>query len=99
MDVVNNKAAQRFEIALPGGDIAFADYRLLTGKVMFPHTVVPPAHEGKGLGSALAREALAFARDEGLQVIPACSFFVTFMRRHPETQDLLDAGYLDLVRG
>jgi predicted GNAT family acetyltransferase len=99
MDVVNNVEAKRFEIALPGGDLAFADYSPMKGKVMFPHTVVPPAHEGKGVGSALAKAALAWARDEGLEVIPACTFFVTYMRRHPETHDILDPGYLTIVRG
>jgi predicted GNAT family acetyltransferase len=93
MEVVNNSAAQRFEIVLPGGDVAFADYRPMGGKVMFPHTVVPPAHEGKGIGSMLAKAALAWARAQQLQVIPACSFFVTYMKRHPETHDLLDPAW------
>lgn len=99
MDVVNNVASQRFEIRLPDGAVAFADYRPMKGKVMFPHTVVPPAHEGKGIGSALARTALAWAREEGLAVIPACSFFVAYMRRHPETHDLLDPGFRQQVAG
>ncbi len=30
------------------------------------------------------------ARAEGLQVIPACSFYANYMKRHPEYQDLLD---------
>lgn len=90
MKVINNPGQRRFEIALEDGAVAFADYRFEGDKVIFPHTIVPPAHEGKGLGSALAREALAWARAEGLRVVPACSFFVSYMDRHPETRDLLD---------
>lgn len=93
MKVVRNEAKQRFEILLDDGAVAFADYRPMTGKVMFPHTVVPPQHEGQGLGSALVREALGWAREQGLQVIPACSFFASYMKRHPETHDLLDPDF------
>jgi len=97
MDAINNAEEQRFEIRLDDGELAFADYSLLDGKVMFPHTVVPPKHEGRGVGSALAREALAWAREEKLAVVPTCSFFVTYMQRHPQTQDLLDPGYAKLM--
>ena len=89
MDVIHNRADQRFEIQLGDGAVAFADYCPTPGKVMFPHTVVPPAHEGQGIASALARESLAWARAEGLQAIPACSFYARYMVRHPETHDLL----------
>lgn len=91
-EVVRNEARQRFEIQLDDGAVAFADYRLMAGKVMFPHTVVPPHHEGQGIGSALAKASLDWARSEGLRVIPACSFYANYMRRHPEFQDLLDPG-------
>ena len=99
MDVLHNPTEQRFEILLDGGKIAFADYSLLEGKVMFPHTVIPPEHEGRGLASALARTALAWARNEKLAVVPTCSFFVTYMQRHPETQDLLDPDFARLMKG
>jgi predicted GNAT family acetyltransferase len=89
MDVVNNAEKHRFEIELPDGAVAFADYRLMDGRVMFPHTVVPPAHEGQGLASMIARASLDWARSEGLKVIPACSFYRTYLQRHPEYQDLL----------
>jgi predicted GNAT family acetyltransferase len=82
-------AEQRFEIALEDGDLALADYRREGDRVIFPHTVVPAAHGGQGLGSALVRASLDWARAEKLQVVPSCSFFRSYMERHPETQDLL----------
>ena len=99
MDVINNKEDRRFEIQFDDGALAYAAYNLLDGKVMFPHTVVPTQHEGQGIGSALARAALSWAREEKLAVVPTCSFFVTYMQRHPETQDLLDAQYARLIKG
>ena len=61
MEVVRNEAEQRFEVHLPDGTLAFADYRLDPGKVIFPHTVVPPNHEGQGIGSAIAKASLDWA--------------------------------------
>lgn len=97
MKVVRNEEQRRFEILLDDGEVAFADYNLLKGKVMFPHTVVPTAHEGQGLASAIARASLDWAREEGLQVIPQCSFYMRYMQRHPETHDLLDPDFAHLL--
>ena len=98
MDVVDNKERSRFEVDLGDGAVAFADYKVLAnGAVLFPHTVVPQAHEGKGVASALARAALASAREQKLRVMPQCSFFASYMKRHPETHDLLDPAYAKLL--
>jgi predicted GNAT family acetyltransferase len=45
---------------------------------------VPPADQGKGVGSWLVRAALDDVRRRGLKIVPACSFVVDFVRRHPE---------------
>jgi predicted GNAT family acetyltransferase len=66
---------------------------LLSGKIMFTHTEVPPSHEGQGVGSALIRFALNSARERGLQVIPICTFFAAYIRKHADVQDLLDPAY------
>lgn len=91
--VRDNPAKRRFEVDLDDGSIAIAEYNLLAGKIVFTHTEVPPAHEGKGIGSALIRFALASARERGLQVIPICPFFAAYIKRRPEEQDLLDPSY------
>lgn len=88
--VRDNVDRKRFEIDLGDGAFAFADYNLLTGKIMFTHTEVPQAHEGKGIGSALIRAGLGAARERGLEVIPICPFFAAYMQKHPEQHDLLD---------
>lgn len=87
--VRNNETAGRFEADLDG-EVAFAEYRVLEGgDVLFPHTVVPDAFEGRGVGSALVRAALDWARGRGARVIPACSFFAGYIDRHPEYADLV----------
>ena len=89
----DNREQHRFEADLGDGSVAVAEYNLLDGKIVFTHTEVPPAHEGKGIGSALIRFALKSARKRGLQVIPTCPFFAAYMKKHAEEQDLLDPGF------
>ena len=90
--VVNNEAERRFEARL-GDAVAFTEYRLRDGTIVLPHTVVPEAFEGHGVGGALAKAALSFARDEGLKVIPTCSFIAGYITKHPEWHDIVEAGY------
>jgi len=89
-DVVDNQAAGRFELDLGDDETAIAEYRLEGRRIVFPHTVVPEGHEGQGIGTRLIKGALASARKRDLTVVPQCSFFASYMKRHPETHDLLD---------
>lgn len=83
------RTASRFEIALPGGEAAFADYRIEGDSIVFPHTVTPSAFEGRGLASQLAEAALDYARDQGLKVRPHCGFFRAYIAKRPELHDLV----------
>jgi len=65
-------------------------YRLAGGVMNIVHTEVPPQAEGRGIAAALVRAALAHARAEGLRVRPSCSYVRVYMRRHPDTQELLE---------
>jgi predicted GNAT family acetyltransferase len=86
--VVNNAEASRFEIALPDG-VAELTYQLPDpGTLVLVHTEVPPALEGHGLASLLARTALEFARESHLRVVPRCPFVRSYLRKHPEFADL-----------
>ena len=91
--VRDNPERHRFEIDLGDGTFAIAEYTLRPGKIMFTHTEVPEAHEGKGIGKTLIRFALDAARDRGLKVIPICPFFAAYMQKHAEVQDLLDPAW------
>ena len=91
-EVVNNTDAGRFEVRL-GDDVAFAEYRLLKTGILFPHTEVPPAFEGQGVGGKLVRTAMEFVRQRGELVIPVCPFVSAYIQRHPEYHDLVHPGY------
>jgi predicted GNAT family acetyltransferase len=89
--VIHNEQAQRFEVVIDG-TLARADYRMFGNAMRLHHTEVPRALEGRGIAGALVRAALDHARAQGLRVEPACSYVNSYMRRHPETHDLLAEG-------
>jgi predicted GNAT family acetyltransferase len=84
--VRHNTALSRYELDTPHG-LAIAVYRQQGDRLLFTHTEVPSADEGHGIGSQLVREALDDARRRGFKIMPACSFVVDFVRRHPEYKD------------
>ena len=93
LPIRDNAAQHRFEADLGNGEMAIAAYSLHGQQIAFTHTEVPPAHEGKGVGSALIRFSLDQARARGLTVLPACAFYAAYMQRHPEVQNLLEPPY------
>ena len=88
--VRNNENAGRFEIDIEGR-LAVSNYTTRDDTIYFTHTEVPEALEGRGIGNVLARVALDYARANGLRVVPHCTFIASFIKRHPEYQDLVDA--------
>lgn len=89
----------RYEISLDGEVAGFADYHDADGSVVFAHTVVEPAHEGKGVGSQLIEEALDDVKSRGAKVVPLCSFVADFIERHERYADLVDTEALARRRG
>lgn len=65
--------------------------------IVFPHTVVPEAFQGEGVGGKLVEAGLAYAREQKLKVVPRCSFFQRHIARHPEHRDLVHPDHLALV--
>ena len=88
--VTNNAERHRYEATDDSGLIlGFADYRERGDVVVFTHTEVDDAHEGQGVGSALAKGALDDVRSSGGTVKPACEFIAAYIQRHPDYQDLV----------
>ncbi len=87
-ELTDNTARSRYEYAADGA-VSFIDYRRSPGVVALTHAEVPPALEGRGVGSRMVRAVLDAIRPSGDKVVPACSFVAAFIRRHPEYQDLV----------
>ncbi|BCA60009.1 acetyltransferase [Sphingomonas sp. HMP6] len=86
--VTDNRAEAEFELAM-GRHRAVAAYQMEGDTIVFTHTIVPKALEGRGVASKLIRAALDSARDRGLKVIPQCPFVAAFIEKHPEYRGLL----------
>ncbi len=84
----DNPARQRYELDTPGG-LAFIDYQRSGRVVTMMHAEVPPAVRGRGFGARLVRGALDLARGRGETVIPRCPFVASYLRRHPDVQNLV----------
>ncbi len=86
----DNTERSRYEVLIDGQVTGFAEYRLVGGAVMLPHTEVNEGHEGEGLGGQLARFALDDVKAAGKRVIPMCPFIAAYIRQHPEYTELVD---------
>ena len=96
--VIHNQEAHRYELWLEDKRIGLADYSLMPGERHFVHTEVDPSHQNKGYAADLMREALADVRANSKdKVVPVCSYVVMYMKRHPETHDLLKGSIEEAV--
>ena len=78
----------RFVIRIEGHEAELVYER--RGDVLdITHTYTPPALRGRELAARLTEAAFAFARDNGLRVVPTCSYVALWVERHPEAQDLV----------
>jgi hypothetical protein len=88
--VIRNDEASRYEVHVDGQLAGFAEVRDRQGRVVFTHTEIDDAFEGKGLGSTLAAGALDDVRARGQRVAPMCSFIAGWIDRHPAYAELVD---------
>ena len=83
-------ADDRFEARAGDGTVLGATYYdVVDGAVVFTHTEVPPAYEGKGVASALVQGALDQVREARGAVVAVCPYVKAWMLRHPDYTSLL----------
>jgi len=87
-EITRNAASQRFESKVDGL-LCRCDYRMHGNTMMLVHTEVPPQLEGRGIASLLVRAAFEHAKQNGMDVLPVCSYVRTWVERHPEVGPLL----------
>jgi uncharacterized protein len=92
MDIQHDADAQEFTVGIDGhrGELAYA--RPAEGLVDFQHTFVDEALRGRHIGDALAAEALAWAKAEGLRIRTSCPFVRAYVERHPEWEALRESA-------
>jgi predicted GNAT family acetyltransferase len=82
LQVVDNKAASRFEV--PGAAGAELIYRKNAKRLVLIHTEVPEALGGRGLGGRLVQAAIDEAATSGITVVPLCPYARSWLERHPD---------------
>jgi predicted GNAT family acetyltransferase len=79
-----------FTATLPGETATGQLTYVMRGPVMVAeHTLVPSAIGGRGVAARLVEALIAHAREQGLKVVPQCSYVDAAFRRHPEWRDVL----------
>lgn len=94
VQIVDNQQHSRVEGRTPDGVLAgFSQYYVRDGSLVFFHTEVTPELEGHGVGSQIAAGVVEFVRSRNMPVSPECPFIRQYMAKHPETHDILTAGF------
>lgn len=93
-EITNNVVDHRYEIRI-GEDLAKLSYQKKAGQTIFIHTDVPATLQGRGIGSALSRQAVQDALDEGRWQIPLCPFVRGYLLTHADYQD--DPGFYQIL--
>lgn len=88
LNISHNEQSKRFETTIDG-HTGYISYQERGDKLVYDHTIVPQELGGRGVGSALVKEALNYARENNKKVVPQCSFVASYIDKHPDYQDLL----------
>ncbi|MCF4135984.1 N-acetyltransferase [Streptomyces sp. Tue 6430] len=98
----DDRSAGRLEALGEGGEVVGRiEYFVLESPApaLVPvHTIVEPAHEGKGIAGSLARELYAVSGREGVPVAPLCPYVVKWAARHPEEAPAADPALLTAAK-
>ncbi|TCV93436.1 hypothetical protein EC912_105297 [Luteibacter rhizovicinus] len=95
--VITHDDENRCFLAVVDGVEAFTRYAFAEGVATFIRTYIPDAFRGRGIATQLIRVSLTQAREAGWRVTPECPMVATYMKEHPETQDLLTPAGLRLL--
>ncbi|MFF4760246.1 GNAT family N-acetyltransferase [Streptomyces sp. NPDC001292] len=92
-EIRDDRTAGRLEALAGGAVVGRIEYFVLErpGRAPVPvHTIVEPAHEGRGSADSLAPELYAIAGREGAAVAPLCPYVVKWAERHRDEAPAAD---------
>ena len=88
LTITNDEQGKRFETSIDG-HTGYISYQERDDTLVYDNTIVPQELGGRGIGSALVKHALNYARGQNKKVVPQCSFVSSYISKHPDYQDLL----------
>lgn len=87
MKIVHNETNHSFETETNGAR-SYLEYEIENDgdnkKMLFTHTFVAPEHRGRGIAAALVNDGLNYARQNGFEIVPVCSYVVSYLKRNPQ---------------
>lgn len=57
-------------------------------RIAIDHTGVSPAYEGQGVGKKMVMEAVEFAREKNIKIVPICPFVDALFTRDKNLSDV-----------
>ena len=87
-NIMDNTAQSRFELE-EQGHLAYADYALDGDILRIKYVFAPEELRGTGAAGRLMEGIAAHAAANNLKLFPICGYAASWLRRHPETADLL----------
>lgn len=87
----HNKSEGRgiFTLTEEGKKAGEMTYSRRDKNIVLEHTEVDPNFQGKGIGKKLIKEAVDYARENDLKIIPECSYAKKILERSSEYDDVL----------
>ena len=79
--IVHRPEQSRFETEVDGRT-AYLTYERAGDTVVMTHTLVPPEIGGRGVAADLTAAAVGWAREQGLQIDPQCSYVRSWLSKH-----------------
>lgn len=89
MKIEHDKENGEFQTTI-NNEKAFLNYRKKSPNTLeYYETFVPENQRGKKIASQLTMEALSYAQENNLKVIPTCSFVNTFVKENHKFDDVI----------
>ena len=92
LQVEHDPATNRFQARVSSGTAVLSYALVGPGLLELYSTYVPAPDRGHGIGGRLVEFAVAYARGQGIRIIPTCWYVSQWIREHPEHSDLVAAG-------
>lgn len=89
IEVDLDEGRQRFFARLESGEAYVQFDRIQPDVLDLTSTFVPEPHRERGIGEKLVIEALEYARENDLDIVPTCPFVEYVLDRNPEYRTLV----------
>jgi predicted GNAT family acetyltransferase len=89
VEVIHDQSSRRFCVRLEDYEACLM-YRQAGKDLDLYHTYVPEIFRGRGIAERLCKAAFDHAKQQGLTVIPSCSYISDYyLKRHPELESMV----------